>query len=385
MKAGTQAILVAALLPLSVYAGMYGQPVLHLDSKTFKSVMATEHAAIVAFVAPWCGHCKALGPEYTAAAQSLSPLIPFYAVDCDDQINRGLCAQHGVKGFPTIKGFPKAGKGGSRDYTGERKRGPLAEYSKGLVPDRVKKLRIQGAVQPVIQKFLEEEQYMPRLLLIHPSTPSIPFMWKVLAHRLSSRIHFGFIRDTSSHDVLASLGIYDPADSTKDGVRVVAWKEGAERSEFIEYDGILKFNSLLEWLQSFVSGSPLPTPDLQQSQKRKHTKTDASSSRAGNAGEDAASVRKAKLEEAERRDKARREKVVTDTILHDQVEASAEQEKQASPVEEAPDALPEQSAEEEQAQALRHDDAPKPDPIPEDVPVQEGEESKSSGVVHEEL
>ena len=158
---------------------------------------------MVAFVAPWCGHCKNLGPEYTAAAQSLSPLIPFYAVDCDDSANRGLCAEYNVQGFPTIKAFPRASKGAARDYNGERKRGALVDYAKGLVPDRVKKLRVDGAVEGVLEKFLGEVgvvahlQYtvahvqkseLPHALLVHPTAPSIPFLWKVLGHRLSSKV-----------------------------------------------------------------------------------------------------------------------------------------------------------------------------------------------------
>jgi hypothetical protein len=35
-----------AVAPAAVWAGMYGQPVINLDAKTFKSVMATEHAAV---------------------------------------------------------------------------------------------------------------------------------------------------------------------------------------------------------------------------------------------------------------------------------------------------------------------------------------------------
>jgi len=60
-------------------------------------------------------------PEYSKAALGLHPLIPLYAVDCDD--NRSLCAEQvrsrhpsfaawlmspqGVKGFPTVKLFPR--------------------------------------------------------------------------------------------------------------------------------------------------------------------------------------------------------------------------------------------------------------------------------------
>ena len=43
----TAAILAAtAFVPMSAYAGMYGDPVMNLDAKDFKKAMATEHAAV---------------------------------------------------------------------------------------------------------------------------------------------------------------------------------------------------------------------------------------------------------------------------------------------------------------------------------------------------
>ena len=151
---------------------------------------------MVAFVAPWCGHCKALAPEYTSAAASLSPLIPFYAVDCDDAANKALCGQYEIKGFPTIKAFPRALKGAAKDYAGGRKAEELVEYAKSLVPDRVKKLRVskdadgdaRDGVRGVVEGWLKEKKELPHVLLIHPTQPSIPFLWKVLSHRLSTRV-----------------------------------------------------------------------------------------------------------------------------------------------------------------------------------------------------
>ena len=32
-------------------------------------------------------------PEYSKAAKSLAPLVPFYAVDCDEQKNKQLCGE----------------------------------------------------------------------------------------------------------------------------------------------------------------------------------------------------------------------------------------------------------------------------------------------------
>lgn len=58
---------------------------------------------MVLFSAPWCGYCKQVAPAWSRAAETLSPLIPFYNIDCDEERNKQFCASEGVKGYPTIK------------------------------------------------------------------------------------------------------------------------------------------------------------------------------------------------------------------------------------------------------------------------------------------
>ncbi|WWC60512.1 protein disulfide-isomerase domain [Kwoniella dejecticola CBS 10117] len=418
--------LAAALLP-SVQAGMYGQPVLNLDAKSFKQAMATEHAAMVAFVAPWCGHCKNLGPEYTAAAQSLSPLIPFYAIDCDDQKNKGLCAEYGIQGFPTIKAFPKASKGPAKDYQGERKKGALIEYAKNLVPDKVKKLRVdkEGKEDDIIKGFLQEKSTLPHVLLVHPSAPSIPFLWKVLAHRLSGKMHLGFVRDTTSHSILSSLEIYDSADTAKDATRVVSWPaEATSHESLAEFEGAMKFNALLEWLQFQLTGETSTSNDSEKvkggSKKQKPVKvpepiqTGSSDDGDANVKEERsvkseAAARRAKLDEAERRDKERREKAelrakqdkaeeeargTSDYLLDHNEQEKREREKAkdgSSTVNApAPEAVPQEPMEDHTAReaalnAEKEDKAA--DPSPEQV-VTDGEEepvAEKTSIPHEEL
>ena len=115
---------------------------------------------MVLFSAPWCGYCKQAAPAWSRAAETLSPLIPFYNVDCDEEANKRFCASEGVQGYPTIKvgfrvprglvdradawsqAYPKGSKGNGRVYSGARETKDMVDYATSMVPGtKVEKIK----------------------------------------------------------------------------------------------------------------------------------------------------------------------------------------------------------------------------------------------------
>lgn len=74
--------------------------------------------------APWCGHCKALAPEYEEAATTLKEKdIKLVKVDCTEEAD--LCKEYGVEGYPTLKVF--RGLDNHTPYKGQRKAGAYVQ------------------------------------------------------------------------------------------------------------------------------------------------------------------------------------------------------------------------------------------------------------------
>lgn len=83
-----------------------------LDSSNFDDIVDGSRNVLVAFTAPWCGHCKNMKPTYEKIAkawESESDCLVAH-VNADEAENKPIASRYDVRSFPTIKFFPKGAK-----------------------------------------------------------------------------------------------------------------------------------------------------------------------------------------------------------------------------------------------------------------------------------
>ncbi|XP_046625601.1 protein disulfide-isomerase A5 [Neodiprion virginianus] len=101
--------------------------VVHLTDSDYKQFLKKKKHVLVMFYAPWCGHCKKVKPEFTAAAEKFKGVskVELAAVDCT--VNTVTCNTYEIQGYPSLKYFNYFDKA-VKNYVGDRTAEDFANY-----------------------------------------------------------------------------------------------------------------------------------------------------------------------------------------------------------------------------------------------------------------
>lgn len=143
-------LLVGFLSFTSAHEFKEDKKVLVLEKATFDLAVNKTKYLLVEFYAPWCGHCKALAPEFENAASEFQDDETIFLAKVDATVEPDLAERFEVRGYPTIKFF----KDGvlSTDYAAGRTSAEIVTWLKKKTGPPAKTLTSVSDAKALIEK-----------------------------------------------------------------------------------------------------------------------------------------------------------------------------------------------------------------------------------------
>ncbi|KAM8878946.1 protein disulfide-isomerase [Spinachia spinachia] len=193
------------------------EDVLVLKKSNFDEALEAHPNILVEFYAPWCGHCKALGPEFAKAAGILKAdgsAVRLGKVDATEETE--LAQEYGVRGYPTIKYFKGGEKASPKEYSAGRQADDIVAWLK----------KRSGPAVVTLTKVSEAEA------LIADNEVAV----------------IGFFKDADS----AGAKEYEKAAETTDDIPFAVTSDDAIFSKFeVSKDGVVLFKKFDEGRNTF--------------------------------------------------------------------------------------------------------------------------------------
>ncbi|BFZ59479.1 hypothetical protein YB2330_000489 [Saitoella coloradoensis] len=98
------------------------------DANFDSIVLDPSNDVLVEFYAPWCGYCKQLAPVWEIVARDFSSDEHVVVAKLDATEHPAAAERYGVKGYPTLKFFPKGADKTPVDYPSGRTEADFVAY-----------------------------------------------------------------------------------------------------------------------------------------------------------------------------------------------------------------------------------------------------------------
>jgi len=207
--------------------------VLVLTDDNFQEALDAHEFILVEFYAPWCGHCKALAPEYVKAAKSLlekESKIVLAKVDATEQ--KKIAESHDVRGYPTLKFF-KSGK--AMEYGGGRTADTIVSWLEKKTGPPATTL----ATEDEAKKFIEDNK-----------VAVIGFFKDQDSAEAKNFLEVAGVMDDAKFGITSEAAVFTANKVEKDGVVLFkAFDEGRN-----DYDGATDADELTK----FINANSLP-------------------------------------------------------------------------------------------------------------------------------